>query len=141
MGRSVSYPTGAQVAYRVLDCDEPDDAEWEYDMLCEDILTTASAAFPSFGAYQGWRGREDRILLRNAYADFGISTYGCIAAIWIVERNDSAYYDADTRNCRSGRARQWLTQVAPRFEALFSDLTCIGRMSNGEAVYERRKAA
>jgi hypothetical protein len=141
MARSVSYPCGAQVAFREFECDDGDDAEWEYDALCEEVRATARVTFPSFKAHDGWRGREDRILLRNAYADIGISTYGCITAIWIVEREDGAYYDADARHCRSGRARRWLAQIAPRFDTLFSELTCIARMSNGEAVYERLKAA
>ena len=130
MGRSVSYPRGAQVAFRLLDDDEPDDAEWAYECLCDEIRLSASAAFPSFDPVDGWRGREDRVLLRNAYADIGISAYGSIAAIWIAERDDPTYHDADARTCRSGRVRQWLTQVAPGFDALFAQLDCLGRMSN-----------
>ena len=114
MGRSVSYPRGAQVAFRILDNGEPDeddqdDAEWAYECLCEHIRASASAAFPSFRSVDGWRGREDRVLLRNAYSAIGISSYGSIAAIWIAERDDPAYYDADVRSCRSGRARRWLS--------------------------------
>ena len=141
MGRSVSYPAGARVAFRILDSVEPEDADWEYETLCDDILSQARAAFPSFDPCKGWRGREDRILLRNSYSDIGISTYGWIAAVWIAERDDPAYHDADARTARSGRARQWLAQVAPKFDALFAQLDCIGRMSNGEAVYRRREAA
>lgn len=39
MGCSISYPAGAQVAFRILDSDQPDDADWEYETLCDDILT------------------------------------------------------------------------------------------------------
>lgn len=141
MGRSVSYPARAQVAFRIFDSDQPEVADWEYETLCDDILTQACAAFPSFDPCKGWRGREDRILLRNSYCDIGISTYGCIAAIWIAERDDPAYHDADARTGRSGRARHWLSQVAPNFDALFAQLDRFGRMSNGEAVYRRREAA
>jgi hypothetical protein len=45
-------------------------------------------AFPSLIPHDGWRGREDRILMRNAYADFGVSVYGGLVAVWIVERDD-----------------------------------------------------
>ena len=31
MGRSISYPAGAQVAFRVRDSDQPDDPDWEYE--------------------------------------------------------------------------------------------------------------
>ena len=71
MGRSVSYPAGAQVAFRILDSAEPEDADWEYETLCDDILSQARASFPSFDPCKGWRGREDRILLRNSYSDIG----------------------------------------------------------------------
>ena len=139
MGRSVSTPHGAHTAYRVLDYDDCD-AEWGYDMLCEHIRDEACAAFPSFTHHEGWRGREDCILLRNAFADVGLSIYGHIAAIWLVEREDGAYQDRDARTASAGRTAHWLRQVAPRFTALFAEIDCVGRMSNGENVYLRRQA-
>jgi hypothetical protein len=142
MGRSVSYPSGANVAFRFLDDDEPDDDEganqWAYALLCEEIRSSAVAAFPSFNPVDSWRGREDRVLLRNAYADIGVSTYSGIAAIWIAERVDPCYRDADARICRNGRARHWLAQVAPKFNVLFAQLDRVGHMSNGESVYRLR---
>jgi hypothetical protein len=39
--------------------------------------------------------------MRNAYADFGVSVYGGLVAVWIVERDDGAYWDADWRTARS----------------------------------------
>ena len=84
--------------------------------------------------------REDRILMRNAYADFGVSVYAGLVAVWIVERDDGAYWDADWRTARSPRAQRWLSQIASRFEALFGDFVCLGHMSNGEGVYAKRVA-
>ena len=143
MGRSVSFPRGACVAFCQFDedFDDPDEADWAYEMLCEDITAQTRAAFASFDPAQGWRGREDRILLRNSYADVGVSIYGGIAAIWLVERDDGAYHDCDARTACRARAAHWLQQVAPRFIALFAQLDCIGRMSNGESVYAKRQAA
>jgi hypothetical protein len=97
-------------------------------------------AFPSLIPHDGWRGREDRILMRNAYADFGISVYGGLVAVWIVERDDGAYWDADWRTARSPRAQRWLSQIASRFDAVFGDYNCLGHMSNGEGVYTKRAA-
>ena len=37
MGRSVSYPTGAIVAFRMIDGTE-DDWDWAYECLVEDIV-------------------------------------------------------------------------------------------------------
>ena len=136
MGRSVSSPTGARVAYCLID-EDCDDGELAYEWLCEDIREQARAAFPSFAPHHGWRGCEDRILLRNCYAHIGLSAYGGIAAIWIAERDDPAYWDRDGRTGRSPRAQNWLCQVAPRFTKLFAQFERVGVMSNGESVYRR----
>ena len=56
--------------------------------------------------------------MRNAYADFGVSVYGGLVAVWIAERDDGAYWDADWRTARSPRAQRWLSQIAARFDAL-----------------------
>ena len=137
MGRSVSYPSGAIVAFRTLENGHEDDWEWEYECLVEEVIETARSTFPSLEPCDGWRGREDRILLRNAFADCGISTYCGLVAIWLAERDDSRYWEADSYCPRSARARRWLSQVEGRFEALFGELRMIGRFSNGEAIFER----
>jgi len=134
MGRSVSYPSGAVVAFRLLD-DGDDSGAWAYECLIDDIVETASVSFPSFEPFEGWRGREDRILLRNAFADCGISTCCGLAAIWLAERDDSRYWEVDFYQPRTGRARHWIGQVAPRFEKLFGELTLVGRFSNDEAIF------
>ena len=95
MGRSVSYPPGAVVAFRTLENGHEDDWEWEYECLVEEIIETARSTFPSLEPCDGWRGREDRILLRNAFADCGISTYCGLVAIWLVELDGGGYWDAD----------------------------------------------
>ena len=135
MGRSVSYPTGAIVAYRLFEPDEEEDWEWEFQDWLEDLAVTAREAFPSLEPHEGWRGREDRILLRNAYADFGLSIYGGLAAIWIAERDDARYWDFDVETPRSGRAQHWLSVIEARFLKLFSHYRRVGRFSNGEAIY------
>jgi len=140
MGRSVSYPSGTIVAFTVLEVEDDDDEECEYVWLRDDLRERAAAAFPSLGLCDGWRGREDRILLRNVFADFGVSIYGGLVAVWISERDDAAYWDAEWRTARSPRAQHWLSQIAPRFDALFGDYDCLGHMSNGEGVYRRRAA-
>lgn len=143
MGRSVSYPSGAIVAFTVIEVDDDGDTDaydFEFAWLREDLCERAASAFPSLRSYQAWRGREDRVLMRNAFADFGVSTYGSIVAVWIVERDDGAYWDAEWRTARSPRAQRWLRQIAPRFDALFGTLDCLGHMSNGEGVYRKRAA-
>jgi hypothetical protein len=124
----------------VLDIDDDGDWDFEFEWLCEDLVERAWAAFPPLEPQQGWRGREDRILLRNAYADFGMSSYGSLVAVWIAEREDGPYWEGDWRHHRTGRARRWLAQIAPRFDALFGDNDCLGNMSNGEGAYRKRAA-
>jgi hypothetical protein len=140
MARSVSYPRDSIVAFRLFDEDEHDPG-WAYDCLVEDVVSTAHSAFPSLQRQEGWRGREDRILLRNAFADCGISTYCGLAAIWLVERADGAYWDRGSEQRRSDFAQRWITQVSDRFVGLFGDLRLVGRFSNGEAIYERLEFA
>ena len=141
MGRSVSYPTGAIVAFASFEVEDPEDAQFEFDWLIDDFRRRAGAAFPSLEEHDGWRNREDRILMRNAFADFGVSEYMGLLAIWIVEREDGAYLDADWRTARSPRAQRWLKQIAPRFDALFGELDLLGRFSNGEAIFRQREVA
>lgn len=109
MGRSVSYPSGALVAFTVFAVEEDEsdgvDLEFEYDWLLEDLRERAGQAFPSLKRHDGWRGREDRILMRNAFADFGFSTYGGLVAVWIAERDDAPYWDREWRIARSPRGR------------------------------------
>lgn len=140
MGRSVSYPTGAIVAFRLID-EAEDDPDWVYECLVDDIVETARSLLPSLEPFEGWRGREDRILLRNAFADCGVSTYCGLAAIWLVERDDSRYWEADFRHARTGRAQQWLAQVSDTFIKAFGELRLVGRFSNGEAIFERAEAS
>jgi len=144
MGRSISYPSGAIVAFTILEVENDDangcDLEFEYEWLREDLRERASRAFPSLVPRHGWRGREDRILMRNAFADFGVSVYGSLVAIWFAERDDPAYWDADWRTARSPRARHWLAQISNRFDALFGDYDCLGHMSNGEGIFAKRTA-
>lgn len=138
MGRSISYPTGALVCFTVFECDSPDQSTDDLEWFAEDCRTRAREAFASLLPFDGWRGREDRVLARNAYADFGISSLGSMVAVWIVERNDGSYSDHDVQFIRSPRAVHWLRQIAPRFDALFGDYDRLGHMSNGEGVYRKR---
>ena len=58
MGRSVSYPSGAIVAFTVLEVENDDDWDFEYEWLREDLRERARQAFPSLIAHDGWRCRE-----------------------------------------------------------------------------------
>lgn len=141
MGRSVSHPAGAQVNFIPLEAQDADEWEFEYECLVDCIRQAVSENFPSFDPVDCWRDREDRVLMRNTFADIGISTYGGIAAVWLAERCDRAYAYRREWGSHSALARGWLAGVAARFDGLFGTLDQVGRFSNGEAIYALREAA
>lgn len=136
MARSVSCPTGAIVAFRLID-ETADDWDRAYERLADNIVETAKSFLPSLEPFDGWRGREDRILLCNAFAGCGISTYCGLAAIWLAERDNGCYWQDDYRQARSRRAQRWLAQVSDKFIKMFGEFRFFGRFSNGEAIVER----
>lgn len=124
MGRSVSYPSGAFVAFQ--DVSEEDSDTWsDYVDNVRDMVREMA---PSFYAESRWIGREDRAILANSFAYVGVSEYCGLAAIWLVVREDS---DAPTL------AESWTRRFAPNFLKTFGQLRLIGRASNGEAFFER----
>lgn len=141
MGRSVSHPAGAHVAFRIIDADDTDEWQFEYECLVDDIREQVRANFPSFDPVNGWRDREDRVLMRNSYADIGISTYGGVAAIWLAERIDQSYAYRAQWGGNAALARRWIDSVETRFLTLFGQLNRVGTFSNGESVYVLRDAA
>jgi len=143
MGRSVSYPSGAHVAFShwdagwIEDDDDPDTrhfdqhaAQDDWDLIVEDFCEQVLALYPSAWTANGWIGREDRIVAMNRYARFGISEYcGCIA-YWVVLRDD-------IDPSREGLAQRWLDRIAVGFKKRFATLVRLGVFSNGEAIFER----
>jgi hypothetical protein len=153
MGRSVSTPNNCiVVAYKDIrdfgmaydDDGNVIEGEFDYDQgmfdmedLISDIRAEAMARWPSFYEVDGWQGREDQILLQNDFAEIGISSYGGLAAIWLRStRDDNDQYIPDQIRL-ANLSENWCSKIARNFEALFGDCKMIGRMSNGESVYER----
>lgn len=131
MGRSVSYPSGtALLAFDHIEIDNDDDGYWSYTDFIIDVCATASDLWPSMEESPGWAGREDRILLRNSLAEFGISEYCGLVAIWMRPRDDA------DENLALG----WLNRIAPTFDKNFGSLELIGRASNGEAFFKKKEA-
>jgi len=148
MGRSVSVASGAfAVAYK--DCsrlgyvteDEngKELAEPYYDELLgqddwdcwiESIVEKMKHYFPSFAKCDKWLGREDRAILENSFAYFGISEYCGLVSLWLVAK------DGDEQ---AGLRKRWTEQIVGTFEKQFSELKKLGTFSNGEAVFERVK--
>jgi hypothetical protein len=135
MGRSVSYPSGAIVAFSSI---EFEGADWEgqdqWEALREDFIQQCHYLWPSMediSECNKWLGREDRALLSNRFAYMGLSEYCGLVAFWIVAGDDQ--WSEHLR----GLGEKWLSQVAPKFIAEWSTLRKLGEMSNGEGVFER----
>lgn len=154
MGRSVSYPSGAIVAFRkydesfyCMDCEleneasrcsqceadlNADGTDWdgELEFLVEDVRRF----FPSFELCDEWLGDEDHALAENRFAYFGVSEYGGLVALWLVRKDfNTGYIDGASM---SNLADRWLTQVGPSFLKTFGTLRKLGHMSNGEGVFQ-----
>lgn len=141
MGRSVSYPYGAHVAYAEWDQGRIDDendsgtahyddseARQDWDCIVDSFRDAVLTHYPSTWSVDDWIGREDRVVARNAYACFGLSEYcGCIA-YWVVLRGR---VDAG----REGLAERWFSQIERSFEKRFATLERLGTLSNGETVF------
>ena len=102
-----------------------------FEDLVEDTRYVLGDLFPSVYEADRWIGREDRVIAENRLAQFGVSEYCGLAAIWVVPSDDAPWQLAE----------RWIDSVWPRFEAKYpSRLGLAGRFSNGEAVYERTTA-
>lgn len=153
MGRSVSYPSGALVAYAATPsdedwcsncgetiadcgCDEEDQevvaggCDWEW--VTEDLITRAKRLFPSLRPNGGWRGREDQILASNGFVDFGVSEYCGLMAIWLVPQEG-------LEGNLSPLAERWIDKAAATFLEEFGEYRKLGTASNGESFYRRIK--
>ena len=130
MGRGVMTVTDAiSIVYVTSDCDN--DLDW-YDFI-EDVRSIIEHRFPSFVRVDKWDGREERRILENNLARVVICEYCGLVSINLAVREDGDYYID-----RQPLAEHWCRQIAPKFEALFSDrLRRIATASNGESFYKK----
>ena len=110
-------PDGAQVACRPVAGIPP--AEWiqAYTAMVVTIRNVMAREMPSFAPVHRWRGTAQRVLLRNPYADIGLTCLDGQASVWIGERIDRAYRIRCEWSDVSGPARRWLVRIAPTFAA------------------------
>ena len=125
MSLAHSPPQGAQVVFRDLRATDPVIWLATYSAFVADIRRDVRAAMPSFDPAHGWRGCSDRVLLRNTFADVGITTADGIASVWIAERDDRTYRLRCEWIGRSAQARAWLAEIAPDFETVTARIGCI----------------
>lgn len=163
MGRSVSYPFGAEVLFLVptfgedlnlvSDDDlraadelgllsegeiEPDEAEdyFDFDDLIEDFQQLLLGTYPGV-VYKAseWVGREDLIVAKSEAVAFGVSEYMGLVALWAIATPDGPL--EDYRADHDVINHIVVKAFAPVREA-YNDkaLRKVATFSNGEAVYE-----
>lgn len=128
MGRSVSYPRNAVVAYSTFENDPYWDQQGEWEDLVECFQMTVADLWPSAEEANKWLGREDHAVMANRHAWFGVSEYCGLVAFWVVAKEDTGHEPLSER---------WVAQIAERFTSTFSTLNRLGTFSNGEGVFER----
>lgn len=137
MGRSVSYPSGAEVAFMHLDCDCTDGCGCWGDFIY-DLKARAESLWPSLSIDdERWLGREDHALLGNRHAYFGVSEYCGLVAVWLVARDHDGIYSDDPPPAFSER---WVSQAGDKLRTEFGQLRKLGTASNGESFFERINA-
>lgn len=130
MGRSVSYPSNAEVAFTTFESSDEHFAADDFDMELQGWTEMAKSIWPSFYDDEKWLDREDRAVLSNAWARFGVSEYCGLVAIWIVA------IDQDDAS-RQALADRWVSQAGEKLRKHFGELRRVGVFSNSEAVFER----
>jgi hypothetical protein len=85
--------------------------------MVAEIRTAMAREMRSFASVHRWRGTAHRVLLRNPYADIGLTCLDGQAAVWIGERIDRDYRIRCEWSDVSGPARRWLASIAPTFAA------------------------
>lgn len=122
MGRSVSYPSNAQVVCYSYELEgEP----FFYEDIVEDIRETCKSEWKSLSDCEIWLDREDCAVLENELCYIGVSEYCSLVSIWIVPKEE---YENIASN--------WIAQIERKFRRFFARLCKVGTFSNGEAVFE-----
>ena len=111
------WPDGAQAACRTMSGNSPADWYSTYLDLVAAIRTHMRRDMRSLDPIHRWRETAHRVLLRNPYADIGLTCLDGQAAVWISERIDRDYRIRCEWSDVSGPARRWLASIAPTFEA------------------------
>jgi hypothetical protein len=111
------WPDGAQAACRTMSGISPADWYPTYLDLVAAIRIEMREDMRSFDPIHRWRGTAHRALLRNPYADIGLTCLDGQAAVWIGERIDRDYRIRCDWSDVSGPARLWLSSIAPVFAA------------------------
>lgn len=109
----------------------------EWNDFIENIQETVKNTWSSFDVCDKWLEREVHAIASSDLAYVTISEYMGLVSICLVSRfeYDDIYYDDDQR--KANMSKGFCKRIAPKFEKLFGELICVGRFSNGEAIFEK----
>jgi hypothetical protein len=114
MMTQVSFPPAARVGFRSF-------GPWitpawhdEYRQLAAHIQTELGATFPSLDRVSRWRTATHHVLMRNSYADAGVSLGFGEAAIWMAIRDDREFRLRSIWRDLKPAAERWLNDVDRR---------------------------
>ncbi len=131
MARSVSTHTNAIEVVYINGSDIDEDFLWQD--FTDDLTEIITKHYPSFEEIDSWNGREVHEILSNNHTVISVSEYCGLISVSISPREND--YSMD------GLAIAWTKRNASKMAKLiennFEALKCVGRFSNGEAVYER----
>lgn len=118
----VSAPTGAMAGACAFTVAEP--AAWfcAYATLVVDQRRVLLHHFAAFDRLERWRGCTHRVLLRNLYADIGITVVDHHAVTWLARREDREFARRASWGELVGKADAWITATAPCFLAALAEL-------------------
>lgn len=148
MARSVSYAKGAKwVLYTHVEEPKPegcdygdpphqDDCQIAWDDFMGTLKDELQARFPSLTACDEWLGREDRAVLQNDHAYFGVSEYMGLVSVWAVPKQDDGWGQN-----MDGLHAHWTglaeAKAKDAVKAAGELLVKVATFSNGEAVFQR----
>ena len=132
MGRSVATPYNAEWSLFIpFECDDPDDAPWEWDDYVDYLTGLLLEQFPTsvdLRMFNKWIDQECRAIAGNGLGTFYLAEYGSLTSLSFVADSD-----------REALAARWATQAKAKLEKALAGrlLRHIATASNGEAFFER----
>jgi hypothetical protein len=122
MAHFESFPPGALVGLKSFANLPP--APWAnaYRALIRDVRQAGRCHLHELEVAATWRGCIDRVLLRGAYADLGLTVGYGAAAIWLDRRIDAFHVGRAVSPSFRTDAEAWFGHARPRFLALLRAL-------------------
>jgi hypothetical protein len=118
------YPPGALVGIKTFAKLPPRQWAQAYQRLIADIRHAGQHHLHQLDVASSWRGCIDRVVLRGAYADLGLTVGHGAAAVWLDRRIDAAHRSRADWGSFPAEAEAWFDLAKPRFVAMLREIGC-----------------